>query len=77
MTTQELNKLHVRLAYTPYRANRLMAYIGSVYSWAGKNGYVERGFNPAADVRRYREEPRERYLTSEELDRLGAVLRAV
>jgi len=75
VSTQELNKLHVRLVETPYRANRLMAYIGSVYSWAGKNGYAERGFNPASDVKRYRESPRERYLTSEELDRLGSVLR--
>ena len=71
----DLNRLHLKLADRPYRANRILAYIGSVFSWAQRNGLVERGFNPAPDVQRFREPSRERYLTSDEIGRLGEVLR--
>ena len=75
ITAGDLNKVHLKLADRPYRANRVMAYVGSVYSWGAKNGYVPKSTNPAPDVRRFREEGRERYLTAEELERLGTVLR--
>lgn len=75
ITARDLNTLHLKLIDRPYRANRVMAYIASVYSWASKNGYLPKGCNPAKDVKRFREEGRERYLTAEELDRLGSTLR--
>lgn len=71
----DLNRIHVKLAASPHRANRVMAYVGSVYSWAGRNGFVPKGYNPASDVNRFREAGRERYLSGEELERLGLVLR--
>jgi integrase len=39
------------------------------------HGHVPRGFNPARDIKRYREQGRERYLSSDEIIRLGQVLR--
>jgi hypothetical protein len=74
ITARDLNTLHLKLVDRPYRANRVMAYIASVYSWASKNGYLPKGCNPAKDVKRFREEGREHYLTAEELDRLGSTL---
>ncbi|MGF7159195.1 integrase [Rhodoligotrophos appendicifer] len=71
----ELNKLHLKLSDRPYRANRVLAYLGSVYGWGAKHGFVPKNFNPVADIERFREQGRERFLTSEELGRLGAVLR--
>ncbi|MEW9837467.1 tyrosine-type recombinase/integrase, partial [Mesorhizobium marinum] len=71
----DLNRLHLKLADRPYRANRVLSYVGSVFSWAQRNGLVDKGFNPAADVQRFKEPSRERYLTSEEIKRLGEILR--
>ena len=71
----DLNKIHLQLADHPYRANRVIAYVSSVYSWGGKQGLIPRECNPARDVTRFREQGRERYLTENELDRLGAALR--
>jgi integrase len=71
----DFDRLHLKLADRPYRANRVLAYVGSVFSWAQRNGLVEKGFNPAADVQRFKEPSRERYLTPDEIKRLGEVLR--
>ena len=63
------------MAKTPHNANRLVAAVGSLYSYASKHGLVSEGYNPARGIEKYREEGRERYLTSEELERLGLALR--
>jgi len=70
----DLNRLHLKLADRPYRANRVIAIIGSAISWGQKNGLVAKGFNPVVDIKRFREPSRERYLRTEELERLGQVL---
>jgi len=75
VTVADLNRLHLRLGNHRARANRVITYLSSMFSWAGAHGHVPRGFNPAREVKRYREEGRERYLNSEELRRLGGVLR--
>lgn len=75
VTTSELNRLHVSMAGNRARANRVISYVRSLYSWAGTHGYVPRDFNPARYVKFYKEQGRERYLSSEELKRLGEVLR--
>jgi integrase len=56
-------------------ANRVLAVLGSLYSWAGKAGLLPEGFNPAAKVEKNREQSRERFLTTDELERLGVALR--
>jgi integrase len=75
VTTAELNRLHVSLTEHRARANRVISYVRSLYSWAGTHGHVPRDFNPARHVKLYKEQGRERYLSSEELKRLGEVLR--
>jgi integrase len=75
VTTAELNRLHVSLGEHRARANRVISYVRSLFSWAGAHGHVPRDFNPARYVMPYKEQARERYLSSEELKRLGEVLR--
>ena len=75
VTKSDIAKLHSAMAKTPHNANRLVAAVGSLYSYASKHGLVSEGYNPARGIEKYREEGRERYLTSEELERLGLALR--
>jgi integrase len=75
VTTAELNGLYLSLSAYRSRANRVNGYVRSLFSWAGRHSYVPRDFNPARHVKPYKEQGRERYLLSEELMRLGEVLR--
>lgn len=75
VTTSELNRLHVSMDARRARANRVVSYVRSLFSWAGTHGHVPRDFNPARHVKFYKEQGRERYLSSEELKHLGEVLR--
>ena len=43
-------------------------------NWAEANGYRKQGSNPCGGIKRYKEIKRERYLTQEELGRLGKAL---
>lgn len=74
ITRADLVKLHSAMSRTPHNANRLLAVIGSMYSYASKSGLVPDGFNPARGIEKFREEGRERYLRREEIGRLGAAL---
>ena len=74
LTRPMLSKLHVGMSDTPYSANRLLAVISSMYTFAAKRGLVPEGLNPAKGIERYREEGRERYLSADELQRLGTTL---
>ncbi|MEW9614916.1 tyrosine-type recombinase/integrase [Shinella sp. S4-D37] len=55
-------------------ANRALAVLGAMFNWAAGEGLVPEGFNPVPKVERYRENQKERYLSSEELAALGAAL---
>jgi integrase len=75
LTTAELAKLHLANRHRPYRANRMLAVVGSMYSFGSKCGLVPDGINPTKRVERFKEQGRERYLTGEEFARLGDALR--
>jgi integrase len=60
---------------TPYQANRVLAVMASMYSFAAKRNFIPSGFNPAHGLEKYAEEGRERFLSIEELERLGAAIR--
>lgn len=75
VSRQDVAKLHMQMQDRPFQANRLLAVVGAMYSFAGKRGIVPESCNPARRIDRYREHRRERFLTTEELERLGAVLR--
>lgn len=76
LSTEDIAKLHRRVGKTtPMTANRVVEFIGSVYRYAAVCGLVQRGANPASHIEAYREERRERFLSSEELGRLGEAIR--
>jgi integrase len=76
VTPSDIAKLHQRIGQTkPMTANRVVECIGSVYRYAATCGFVKRGHNPAAHVEAFREQRRERFLTSVELARLGDAIR--
>jgi integrase len=64
-----------KLPSRPYKANRVLAVLSSLYTFAAKRHLVPLGTNPARGLERYREERRERFLTTEELGRLGDAIR--
>jgi integrase len=68
-------RLHLVLADAPYQANRTLTVIGSVFAWAGRRGIIPRGESPVRHIERYQEQRRERFLSMEELETLGATLR--
>ena len=71
----EVVRLHHRLRGTPYLANRVIAVLSKLLSWAEDHGYRPAGPNPCRGVEKYKEQPRQRYLSVAELKRLGAALR--
>jgi integrase len=72
----DIARLHRQIGQkTPVTANRVVQCIGSVYRYAGVCGLVKRGENPASGIEAFREQNRERYLTSEEMGRLGDAIR--
>lgn len=68
--------LHDGMRGTPYQANRTVDTIARMYSLAEAWGLVPPDRNPCRSVRRYRERPRERFLSAGEYRRLGAALDA-
>ena len=76
VTPSDIAKLHRHIGQkTPMTANRVTECIGSVYRYAATCGLVRRGHNPAAHIEAFREQRRERFLTSDELARLGDAIR--
>lgn len=71
----DLARIHLSMRNRPYQANRLLAVVASMYSFAERLGLVADGCNPAARIERFREARRERFLTMGELARLGEAFR--
>jgi hypothetical protein len=53
----------------------VLAVVGSVYAFAARAGIVPDGTNPARGINKFKENRRERFLTGEELERLGRAIR--
>ena len=75
LTRAQVTTLHFRMVDRPYAANRAAAVWSKAFGWAADMGMVPEGHNPVKGVKKYREEGRERFLTIEELGRLGDALR--
>jgi integrase len=75
VTTSDLAKLHAKMRDRPYQANRMLEVVGSLYSFASKRKILTLAFNPARGIEQYPEKGRERYLTADELFRLGDAIR--
>jgi len=71
---REVGRMHAGAAATPRQANHALMVLSSFMSWAEKNQLRETGTNPCRGVRKFRENKRDRYLSGEELGRIGTVL---
>jgi integrase len=70
--TRDIEKLHRTLEATPYRANRVLALLSSMFSEATKWKWAKE--NPARGIQRYEEHRRERWLQDDELKALNTAL---
>jgi integrase len=75
LTRAHIATLHARMSDRPYAANRAVAVWGKVFTWGASRGLISDGTNPTKGLQKYREQGRERFLTREELSRLGDTLR--
>ncbi|MDP9202715.1 MAG: site-specific integrase, partial [Gemmatimonadota bacterium] len=74
VTLKDVTTLHSAHRKTPALANRIITLLGTLVLWSESRGYRPRGTNPVREVEKYPEQFRERYLTPEEVGRLGAAL---
>ena len=77
VTRADVDGFHKGMKGTPYRANRALALLSKSFNLAEVWGWRPDGSNPCRHVRKYREEKRERFLSQQELARLGSALAAV
>ncbi len=76
VTPSDIAKMHRAIGEKrQMTANRVVECIGSVYRYAATCGLMKRGENPGAHIEAFREQRRERFLSSEELARLGDAIR--
>ena len=72
----DIARMHASVSQSaPVTANRALSIFSAIWSWASRRDIVSDSNNPAKGLERNREQAKERYLTSEELGRLGDTLR--
>lgn len=71
---QDVARLHASMRSTPVAANRSLALLSAILGWAERVGERPDGSNPCRHIDKNPEKARERYLTAEELARLGDAL---
>ena len=74
VTRNDVDKLHTSLRATPYRANRAIALLSRLMTLTEIWQLRPAGSNPCRHIERYKETPRSRYLSTEELNRLGEAM---
>jgi len=71
----DIARLHDSLRDTPYQANRMLAVLSAFFSWCEKHGHRTEGNHPCRYIEKYREMPRERFLSEAEIYNLGEALK--
>lgn len=72
----ELITFHNNLRRTPIIANRSLALVASIYTWAEKAEILAEGTrNPATKIEKFKETAKDRFLSVDELRRLGEAIR--
>jgi integrase len=74
VTRQDIARLHHSLRTTPYQANRVLATLSKMFNLAEVWGDRPDGSNPCRHVEKFPERKRERFLSADELSRLGDAL---
>ena len=76
ITHADVESLHASMSDRRPQANRTLAVLSAVWSWAARHRHVDAASNPTKGVEKYRESAWERYLTQDELLRLSDALTA-
>ncbi|AUQ65459.1 site-specific integrase [Phaeobacter inhibens] len=74
---RDIAELHHKFRDKPYQANRTLGVLSKLFNLAEIWGLRPDGSNPCRHVPKYREVKRERFLSQQELQRLGQVLTEV
>ncbi|MDR6955215.1 integrase [Ancylobacter sp. 3268] len=80
VTRADVERWHSKLATRPdgkggkTTANRALTLLSAMFNWAGTAGLIPDGTNPCSKIEKFAEQAKERFLTQEELARLGAAL---
>jgi integrase len=71
----DVSRLHAAMSDRPFAANRSLAVLSAVWNWAARRDELPFDRNPVRGIEKNPEQGRERFLTREELGRLGEALR--
>ena len=75
VTRHKVRAYHASLEKTPYEANRQLALLSKVFTFAADElEWIDRSDHPAKGVQRFKETKRRRYLSQAEMVRLGEAL---
>lgn len=74
VSRQDVAKLHFAIKDKPYSANRALTLLRHMYVMAARWGVIAEGVDPTKHIAKYKEHKRERFLSPEELSRLGKAL---
>jgi integrase len=74
VTRQDIVKIHHARRSTPIRANNALAAATTLFNFAERAGLRPEGSNPCRHVDKYPQRQRERFLSANELARLGEAL---
>jgi integrase len=74
ITRTDVSRFHAKHSERPGAANRALALFSAIWNWAAVRGEATKENNPASGLERYAEHERDRFLTQDELRRLGAAL---
>lgn len=77
VTRADVQRLHHAMEDTPYGANRALALLSKMMNLAERWDIRPDNTNPCRHVERFKEQRRQRFLSTAELARLGEVLRQV
>ncbi|RUO97999.1 site-specific integrase [Hyphomicrobium sp.] len=72
----DVERLQHSMRDTPPTANRSTSCLSAFFSWAIRSGYRPDRLNPVSGLKKYKEEPRRRYLSRPEMSALGAAIQS-
>lgn len=70
----DVERMHAALSATPIQANRAVAVLSKVMNWAERQKWRHPNSNPVRGLERFKERSRERFLSDDEIARLGKAL---
>ncbi len=71
---RDVAALHRNYHATPYKANRLVGLLSKMFNLAEEWDYRQDGSNPCRHIHKYKEIPRERFLSEDEIRHLSKII---